>query len=254
MKKINILLAFLVISNLAFSQKSDSLKYHRLLLIGFHPDYYLSDAEQDIMSQTKKSPEEYRDYFRKSIDNKIAGETETVMPTVSLLQDTSKDAVKDLYKFYDKAEYSYANPIGEKKDRKSTKKSPAPPSKEELNQHAAPQYLTVNGDAKFMNAVISDSLYAKSICKKYGCDLILAINQMEIVTNYKSCIDIANRIYQREVLIHYSIINASGKVIKGNLTKGFFPSDSNRAADISERSFPPIAKVIAEELKGVVKN
>ena len=52
----------------------DTLKNTSILLVPFPPEYYLSDAERDIMAQTKRSPEEFRNYFRKTLDLKIQGD------------------------------------------------------------------------------------------------------------------------------------------------------------------------------------
>jgi hypothetical protein len=247
-------LCLLMVSNFAVSaQNADSLKYHKILMISYYPDYYLSDAERDIMKSTSKSQEEYQRYFRYSLDRKLSGELESVLPTISLLQDTSNDAVKDLYSYYKKANYNYADPIGIKKDKKKAKKGSKEESTEDVNQHTAEQYEKANANQKFMNAQLADSIFLTNLCKKYKADLIVSVNQMEIVTNYNTCIDIANRIYQRDVLIHYTIMNAKGKVLIGNCAKSSFPSNSNLDTEIAERTFPQISKVIATEVGGLRK-
>lgn len=200
------------------------------------------------MKSTSKSQEEYQRYFRYSLDRKLSGELESVLPTISLLQDTTNDAVKDLYSYYKKANYNYSNPIGIKKDKKKAKKSSKEESTEEENQHTAQEYDKSNANQKFMNAQLADSVFLTNLCTKYKADLIVSVNQMEIVTNYNTCIDIANRIYQRDVIIHYTIMNAKGKVLIGNLAKSSFPSNSNLDTEIAERTFPQISKVIATEV------
>ena len=71
----------------------------------------------------------------------------------------------------------------------------------------------------------------------------------EIKTNYNNCIDIARHVYKRELIISYSVYDAKGKQVDGNLAHAYFPSDSNRASDIAERTFPVIASSIAEHIK-----
>ena len=248
------LLCLLMGINLTVSaQNADSLKYHKILMISYYPDYYLSDAERDIMKSTSKSQEEYQRYFRYSLDRKLSGELESVLPTISLLQDTSNDAVKDLYSYYKKTNYNYADPIGIKKDKKKAKKASNKQSTEEENQHTAQQYDKANENQKFMNAQLADSVFLSKLCLKYKADLIVSVNQMEIVTNYNTCIDIANRIYQRDVVIHYTIMNAKGKILVGNVAKSSFPSNSNLDTEIAERTFPQISKVIATEVGALKK-
>ena len=245
----SVVLCLLMGNNFAVSaQNTDSLKYHKILMISYYPDYYLSDAERDIMKSTSKSQEEYQRYFRYSLDRKLSAELESVLPTISLLQDTSNDAVKDLYSYYKKTNYNYADPIGIKKDKKKANKSSKEEVKEEENQYTTQVYVKTTADQKFMNAQLADSVFLSNLCIKYKADLIVSVNQMEIVTNYNTCIDIANRIYQRDVVIHYSIMNAKGKVLIGNLAKSSFPSNSNLDTEIAERTFPQISKVIATEV------
>ena len=98
----------------------DTLKNTSILLVPFPPEYYLSDAERDIMAQTKRSPEEFRNYFRKTLDLKIQGELEVHGPCISLLQDTTSRGRKLLEMFYGKAGYSYAYPVGGRNTSKSS--------------------------------------------------------------------------------------------------------------------------------------
>ncbi|CAN5488382.1 hypothetical protein BH11BAC2_BH11BAC2_01620 [soil metagenome] len=251
--KVELLLLIVVLSvSLTHAQKADSLKYHRVLIMPFNPDMYLSDSEQDIISATRKSPNVYRENFRKVLSLKIAAELETIIPCISLVQDSGKQAKEDIMRFYGQSGYVYKNPVGSKAVR------PDDPSKKEKktpdlnNQHSAPTYLTTKGDTKFMDAEIGDSVETSAIAHRYDADLILSINQFEIKTNYNSCIDIANKVYRRELIIHYSLMTPSGKLLVGNYAIAFFPSNTNRDVDIMEKTFPDIAQWIKEQLRGEV--
>lgn len=247
MKIIN--LSFLIISILviccskSMAQQSDTNQQHRILIIPFQPEYYLSDAEQDIMQQTHKTPDEYRAYFRRVLDLKIEASLSTIIPCNSLMQDTSKSVRNDLEHYYSKAALKYEFPIASKQNKSMKSKSDVT-SNEIENQHSAPQYATIKGDTKFMNSTVPDTAFYKSLLTKYHADFLLSINQFEIKTNYKSCIDIANRIYRRELMIHYSLLDANGKVVQGNFVTTYFPSNSNRDTEIAERTFPKLAEQI----------
>ena len=72
-----------------------------MILVSYQPEFYLSDAERDIMASTDKTPDNYRQYFRKTLDLKLQAELETLAPCHSLLQDTSATGKATLEGFYD---------------------------------------------------------------------------------------------------------------------------------------------------------
>lgn len=230
----------------------DTLKNISTLLVSFQPVYYLSDAERDIMAQSKRSPEEYRNYFRKSLDLKIQGELEVLGPCISLLQDTSIQGQKMLAMFYNKAGYSYAYPFGDRDHSKKETKKQKKKLELQPDPRTAPQTITTRGDSKFMHMEMGDTSFLNYLFQLYQSEYIISINQFEIKTNYNSCIDIANKIYRRELLIHYSILKADGKKLRGNFCMEFFPSSSNSDREIAERTFPGIASCIKREVDAVM--
>ena len=261
MRRVNFLFAFFLLNcfaQQAFAQNDsiskDSLLYHKVLLVQFDTMMYLSDAEHDIMEQSEKSLDAYRTYLRKSLDNKIAGEVEALLPCYSLLNDKSKQDAQTTGEIYGQCNYRYDDPM-KLKHTKSPKLKPSKNnSKENEDSKVAPQYITVQGDAKYMNAGIENKILFEKLNKQYGADLFLFINQFEIKTNFNNCIDIARHVYKRELIISYSIYNKEGKQVDGNLAHAYFPSNSNRDSDIAERTFPSIATSIASHIQALVLN
>ena len=253
MKNNLIIVVLLLFLCQSVSIAQDSLKYHRLLILPFNPEMYLSDAEHDIMQQTNKTPVEYRAYFRRVLDLKIAAEIEQLIPCVNLVQDTSLTAKKDIERFYYQAGYQYKNPVGLKVSRPDEEETKEKSKQKSYSQQDAPKYLTTKGDSKYFACDISDTSFFKNLAKRYDTDLILTINQFEIKTNYNSCMDIANKIYKRELLIHYSLMDSNGKLLAGNFAIAFFPSNTNRPEDIVERTFPKLAEALRIQLKTLLK-
>jgi hypothetical protein len=246
-KKFYVLLMVLSIS----FQKLEAQTGHKILILPYNPELYLSDAEQDLMLHNKKSPELYRQFFRTSLDLKILGEVKSIAPAYSLLQDTSLGAREELSLFYSQCGYKYDNPIGpgKNKEKDEKKKSGLFKKKEE----EVPGFITTRGDAKFMNAEISDTSFYGYLMSQYDADMALSINQFEIKTNYNSCIDIANKIYRRELIIHYTVFDRSSKIIAGNYAVAYFPSNSNKDTEIAELTFSNIAKEIRENISVILK-
>ncbi len=229
----------------------DSLVYHKVLLVEFDTMMYLSDAEQEIIEQSQKKPEAFHTYLRKSLDNKIAGEVEAIIPCYSMLNDKSEQASEFTAEIYGRSSYRY-DELMKLKHVKSTKpKTATGKSKANEDFAIADQYVTVQGDANYMNAAIENKNLFERLNNQYGADLFLFINQLEIKTNYNNCIDIERHVYKRELIISYSVYDAKGKQVDGNLAHAFFPSDSNRDSDIAERTFPAIAQSIAAHIKAL---
>jgi hypothetical protein len=154
-----------------------------------------------------------------------------------------------LGRYYYSTGYSYQDPVGRRVARESELPKAKKNSTIGSNQHTAPQSLTTRGDSKYMQATPTDTTILKQLRNSTASDYIVSINQFEIKTNYNTCLDIANKIYRREVIVHYSVFDANGKEILGNYAVAFFPSNTNRYGDIVERCFPEIAREITKSLK-----
>jgi hypothetical protein len=231
------LLLVILLSLLRGASAQDSTRSH-LLLLSWPPEFYLSDAESEIIRETHKSPEEYRAYFRKALDLKIAAELENLAPVHALLQDTS--AQRELEKFYYGNAYTYEEPVGPRIEQKGE----APP-RELLphfkNRETAQQSFSGHSDARCMQVDIRDRQGFDALMQKYNARLLVCINQFEIRTHYNTCLDIARKVYRRELMIHYSIHDRNGRILRANFASAYFPSDSNRDTEIAERVFPEIA-------------
>lgn len=229
---------------------SSAAVYHKVMLIPYDPQFYLSDAEQDIREATKKDPPVIRESFRKNIDYNIKRAINKYRPCISLLNDVdSFPALKEvLMEIYSRTGYRYDKPMPipvkpEKAD--SVEKKNIKPNKETLDSRTAPQYIAVKGDAQYMNTVLSKPGILNDFFSQYGTDLFVFVNQFEIKTNYSSCLDIANKIYKREILLHFSVFDKNGKQLAGTYITSYFPSDSNNAFDIMKNCFPELAKFVA---------
>jgi hypothetical protein len=99
-----------------------------------------------------------------------------------------------------------------------------------------------------MNVKLSHPELLKMLSDKYGVDLFVFINQLEIKTNYNDCIDFQLKIYEREIKVHFSIFDKYGKQLAGDVAISLFPSNSNDIGEIMAGNFPSISSYIADEL------
>ena len=223
------------------------------LLLPYHPDFYLSDAERDISRQSGRDPDEFRTYFRQTLDRNLHEELDKAGRCVSLLQDTTLRSIKILENFYNQTAYNYHEPVGKRADVLTGKSEKRKREKAYDDLHTAPHSFATRGDARYLRAEVKDTSLLPGLAGRFGADYIISINQLEIKTNYNTCIDIANKIYRREVIVHYSVFDSRGREVAGNFEFSFFPSDSNKDTAIAERCFPEIASAIAKHLSGILE-
>jgi len=249
MRKIVLLILLVLVSAIANAQDSASTK---ILLVPFNPDMYLSDIEQDIIQNTKMTPDEYRTYFRRVLDLKLQGELKSYRPTVSLMGDMEGEDKKELNAFYGQAGYSYMEPVGKGLGKVTNKKKSL--FEKKTAEDKVPLYITTRGDDKFMNAAISNKNYYSALMSANNCNYMVSINQFEFKTNYSSCIDLSRKLYRRELIIHYSVWDSNAKLIAGNFLVVYFPSDINKPQEIAEKTFKSISETLLTQLKEALGN
>lgn len=240
----------LLISVTSFGANPDSSIVHRIMIIPYDPQFYLSDADHDIMEATRKEPQKVRESFRKTVDLYVQHAIGSFRPCISLLNDADSlpELKEALMLAYSKTGYRYekAMPLPVQKERvDSVNKAMKKLSKENTDSRTAHNYHVPPPDAKYMNAVISKPEILQELFAGYGTDIFVFLNQFEIKTNYKNCLDIANKVYQREMMIHFSVYDHMGKQLAGSYAMSTFPSDSNNASEIMKTCFPEIARLIA---------
>jgi hypothetical protein len=234
----------------AQQQQADTLKVHKVLLIPYDPRYYLSDADRDILEQSQMEAVKFRSMFRHSVDRHVQRAIRGSYECISLLNDTADILEETLNGIMGQTGYKYekAIPITPKPqdgDKTYTKTKSTNP-KEHEDSKIASSYIPVKSDAMYMQAVLSKpSKLFDSLYERHQADIFVFLTQFEIKTNYNSCMDIAQKIYRREVMLHFTIYDRQGKLIAGSYATSFFPSNSNNANKIAGDCFPELAGYIA---------
>ena len=86
--------------------------------------------------------------------------------------------------------------------------------------------------------------------KKYTSEYFVFINQLDI-KNDMSSYDINTDSYQREVVVHYSILDITGKTINAGIATSRFSSKENNPKKIVAQCFSPIATYIAAKFTAI---
>jgi hypothetical protein len=231
-------------------ETADTMVVHKVMLIPYDPRFYLSDADRDIMEQSNMDAAKFRSKFRYGIDRNVQRAISGSYKCISLLNDTADILEETMYATLGRTGYRYekAIPITPKpmESLKDAVKIKGVNAREHEDSKTASMYIPVKKDAMYMHATVTKpaELFAE-LNKQFDTDIYVFLTQFEIKTNYQSCLDIANKIYKREVMVHFTIYDKTGKLLAGSYATSEFPSDSNNANKIIGDCFPEIAGYIA---------
>lgn len=210
----------------------------KILLIPFNPKLYLSEVDKKIGTENKMTFEQIRTAFRTGLDSKISLQLKSVNITYSLLSDTVKNR-KELERIYKSIGYDYDIPLADGAVAKSTAGQKDKPAIQNGQ-------LTVemNDEFRFMNAKINDPKLLPYLQEKYKADVFVFINQLDIKKNEASY-DIITDTYTRDVIVHYTVFDKSGKRINAGVATSSFPSTINDPKAIINTAFTQAAKTIS---------
>lgn len=214
--------------------KNESIEARDVLLVPFEKNMYRSDADMDIAQASGISVHELRALFRNEMQKHIEKALTGKKSSYSLLSENPSFKRDFDYLNYSTA-YKYESLEGEKETEKARTKN---------------GQITGNTQSgnRFMNRTISNPKSLEIIHKKYGSEFFIFINQMDIVpaagTDQN---EIMNETFNREIKVHYTIIDKSGKEIDAGIASATFPYKKKKAGAIINDTFPSIAqKVIAK--------
>lgn len=214
----------------------------KICLIPFEPKLYMSEIDQKINQQTKWDWETIRENFRKQIDSQLKLKLQSSFSVVSFYADSAKMA-KDLEYTYKSTSLSY-DLVSKPSDAKTESKTQNGISNGQIT-------VEQNSDKKFMNTKLTNVEVLTYLNKKYLSEYFIFINELDIKNDMNSY-DITSDTYQREVTVHYSILDKTGKTISAGIATSRFSSKENNPKKIVSQCFSPIAANIATKFTAIV--
>jgi len=213
----------------------------KICLVPFEPKLYMSEIDKKINEQTKWEWETIREYFRHQLDAQLKLKLQSTFSVLTFYADSAKMA-KDLDYTYNSTSLSY-DIVGKPTDAKaqSTKKTGISNGQITVEQ---------NSDKKFMNTKLTNTEVISYLNKKYASEYFVFVNQLDIKNDMNSY-DIATDTYQREIIVHYSILDATGKTINAGIATSRFSSKENNPKKIVAQCFSPIATYIAAKFTAI---
>jgi len=234
----NYLTIFLLIfgtSLMAQGNGPDTIRYSKILLVPYNPMMHLSDADDDISRYSEKNKDQVRKQFREGLLQNVDARLITTYQTYVLQNSVNKDELLDLETIYGSINY-----------RMDTVFPVSHPSGKDTISFVKKLFgkKASAGDLKYMNATLSHPELLQIYSKKYGTDLFVFLNQFEIITHYNDCYDLALKTYRRELKVHYSVYDAAGRQVYGDVAAVNFGSNSNDVGDIIQKNFPAIGNYV----------
>ena len=257
---------FISFSHLAAGQESepDSL-YNGVLLIPFPSQMYLSDSDREIAEESQVSYDALRAKFRTGLDISFAVRLQELYGDHSLLRDTSDRAASDLNRLYRNAKYQYAFTPEKKAEMaeaeeegnkglagllgKKKKKEEEPKQEKGLFDSGSDESAaSADEPGSYMHASLRDSSILRDMHEVYGTEIFLFLNQFEIDTRFDDCIDFDNKIYNREIKVHYDLYRFDGTLLDGGVLITTFPSSVNSVNEITRKFFPDMTDSFQEKI------
>lgn len=230
----------------------------QVLIIPFDPYLYFSDADDEIAAKSNIQRTKVRQVFRRRLNALLDAPG---YETIHLLGGKAKDSLSDINKIYSSVTYNYQeiidNPYSEDKLKqreaqeiqiKKSNKTWLEKQKDKLSTVTDSKYDIPKDYGKYFGVLVRDPEFFNYFNRKYSIDYYIFINQFEVKTNYENCLDRAALNYERTFTTHFSVFDATGKLIAGNKFKTHYNSNSNYVYQIVSDNVPKIAERILLEL------
>lgn len=257
---------FLLVCSKGFAQNGpdvvlpDTTKplYKKVMIIPFEESMYLCGVQTQLAQKSKKTHNEIVSFFREETALELQNQFLYSYNTVSLLH--YNDTTKDLYKAYDAVSYKFEIAPKEEKEEepknaldkaKNLFKKKNTKSSDKIERGSTNQGQIVskrNTDQKFANVVVRKPENLKYLSEKYKADLFVYVTEFDIENDMSDPTAFVNGDYKRLLKLHYSMVDAEGKVVEKGLIVIPFPNTENDINVIRATYLPLAAKEMMEKL------
>lgn len=215
----------------------------KIMVVPFEPQMYMGDIGEKIYIESKWNFRQLAEYFRHQLDNQLKLKLQSVVsPVVSFYSDSAR-TTKDLEYIYKSTSLSF--------DPVDKPVAPTATTKKANNIKNGQLAVEISNEKKFTNTKFSNNDLIPFLSKKYKSEYFVFINELDIKTVMESY-DLATDSYQREVTVHYTIVDDMSKLISAGAATYRFSSRINDPKKIASLTFSPIASYIAAKFDAVI--
>jgi hypothetical protein len=267
----NLVLMFLLVAALPFLGQAqstvlqsddgteDSIPKTKVLVIPFHPTrYYFSDCDKSVGKVSKIEQKDLRKAYQLGFDYATEATMEKRYEPINLAQ--MKDSVDKaaLDEFYENVSYAYETPSKALSKQQSAlqkamkaryKSVGSNDKKATLNEMES--YVTVDAnDKEYMRLNWKNPEFLGKLNTLYQPDYIVTINQFEIKTDFKRCIDRELGKYGRLIKVHYNVFRPDGKQVYGDVVTARYNSATDDINKIIQDNFGFLSDYVTQSLPG----
>jgi len=254
-RNIIVCLGLLIVSSPLFSQQNKdtaTIIKHKVLLIPFKSTMLMSEIGKSVNATTHLSYNKIVEAFRNDMDLALYTTFLKNYATLSLLQGTKK-ADTTLAYIYSSTGYKYDLLPGHDSSGESHAEFDPKLQKTHFIRNGQLQ-VPMDYSKRFMNINILNPHLLTYLNKKYGTDLFVFINELDIKNVSNPTEDLTENSMRREVIAQYSLLDDQGHYLAKGILTTYFPYNVNDPKVIGEKYFTIIGQSMQKELlKGLQK-
>ncbi len=230
-----------------------------VLIIPFESKMYISDIDKDLAVKNELNFQDIKAKFRAALDRELFIALKKYYNPLSFYSIEPQEAIQELAYIYNSIGYKYeVVPVEEvvKKENAGTKlveKLKKKPKEEEYLEAGIQNgevVSQVDNREKYMKTTLPNEKLLPNLNEKYKVNHYIFINELDIKKAANDVYQASEEQYQREIKVHYTIFDSSGKEISSGAIKSRFESEQNDIDKIIKIQFPLIAERIVNNLLG----
>lgn len=210
-----------------------------ILFIPYQPVMHLSDADADIADQSKINVRQVGVIMRNALIERLALRLRENFYVRQLTEIGTTGEKDDLNNFYDSESFYLSSRDTNHRNSANVFADSENPYFSIFKKNSSIDYAS-----SYMNVSLGKPVLFKELSAEYEASYFVVLTQFEIKTHYNECIDIANRVFLREFLVHFSVFDAEGTQTGGTAVGYDAGSDINSIHKITGNVFPELVEKI----------
>jgi len=230
-----------------------------VVIIPFESKMYLSDIDRDLAQNHQMNFQGIKAKFRANLDRELFIALKKNNKPFSFYSMPQRDASAELGYIYNSIGYKYEvvpEEVVVKKENVGAillgkfKKKKKKDEYIKAGMQGGQIVSQVDNREKYMKTTLVNDKLLPSLNSKFGAQYYIFVNQLGIKRGADMRYAASDEGYKREIKVHYTIFENSGKEVSSGAIKSRFSSRENDIDKIIKIQFPLIAERIVQNLVG----
>lgn len=237
---------FLLLAFLSGSMLADQNQHVAVLLIPYNPTMHLSDSDPALSDGSGMTVGEMRRLLReelvKALNRTFADVHDVKMPARSFVTESNSDIDQIYHSLYYDQQKTFPEIYPSRFKHFDT------------TLYVSKTAKKFEEDRLYIHSGLRDHQLLKDLSEKYNTNYFIFLNEVDIKSDYNDCINTALKVYRRDIKVHFSIYDVSGKPVYGDVAVVHISTGTNNVREISAQAFPGIARSILNAFNAVVSS